>query len=221
MFSHTEVARALRLVTRRHVAFFVVVGGTDDVAAGAIAVVEHVLRLAVAIGIEHLPDMGQAVPLGRVLQGQDDLVVAYDVGGRRVVTAQRIVHVRSVTAHGGLQHRRVAARRQNSPAGIIQWQRQAEGLAGFYLGDALQDLFGRQQIKPATFIIRSPIAPGGTWRAAGPTLVVCHDAFLLRLAETLLRPRPRVKNGRGAAWAVRLLWPRCSSVRRRWIIPSR
>ena len=36
--------RALRFVARRHVALRVVKGGTDDVAAGAIAVVEHVLR---------------------------------------------------------------------------------------------------------------------------------------------------------------------------------
>jgi hypothetical protein len=45
-------------------------------------------------------------------------------------------------AHGGLQHRRMATRRQDCPAGIIQRQRQAKGLAGFYFGDALQDLFG-------------------------------------------------------------------------------
>jgi hypothetical protein len=50
-------------------------------------VVEHILCLSVTIRIEHLPDMGQAVPLGGVLQGQDDLVVAHDIGGRRVASA--------------------------------------------------------------------------------------------------------------------------------------
>ena len=67
---HAEMPRALRFVARRHVALRVVVGGADDVAAGAIAVVEHVLGAAVAIGVEHLADMGKAVPLRRVLQRQ-------------------------------------------------------------------------------------------------------------------------------------------------------
>ena len=45
-----------------------VIDWPDDVLAGAIAVVEHDLGLAVAIRVEQLPDMGEAVPLGRVLQ---------------------------------------------------------------------------------------------------------------------------------------------------------
>ena len=38
--------------------------------AGAVAVVEDDLGLAVAVGVEQLPDMGEAVPLRRVLQRQ-------------------------------------------------------------------------------------------------------------------------------------------------------
>jgi hypothetical protein len=49
-------------------------------------VVEHILCLSVTIRIEHLPDMGQAVPLGGVLQGHDDLVshtISVAVGSHR------------------------------------------------------------------------------------------------------------------------------------------
>ena len=44
-----------------------VINRADDVLAGAIAVVEDDLGLAVAVRIEQLPDMSKAVPLGRIL----------------------------------------------------------------------------------------------------------------------------------------------------------
>ena len=180
---HAEMARALRFVARRHVALRVVVGRADDVAAGAIAVVEHVLGAAVAIGVEHLADMREAVPLRRVLQRQDHLVVADDVGGGGIVAAQRVVHVGFVAAHGRLQHRRKAARREDRAAGIVERQRQAEGLSDLHLGDALQDLFRRQQIEAATFVIGAEIAPGRAGGAVGPAWVVCHLRFLVLAAR--------------------------------------
>src|ERR1700722_7718096 len=98
--------RALRFVAGGHVALRVVEGGADDVAAGAITIVEQVFWLAVAIVAEHLADVGERVPLGGVLQRQQYRVVADDVGGGGIVAAQRIIHVRLVAAHRGLQHRR-------------------------------------------------------------------------------------------------------------------
>ena len=169
--------RTLRFVARRHVALRVVVGRADDVAAGAIAVVEHVLGAAVAIGVEHLADMREAVPLRRVLQRQEHLVVADDVGGGGIVAAQRVVHVGLVAAHGGLQHRRMAARREDGAARIVERQRQAERLADLHLGDALQDLLRRQEIEPAAFIVGAEIAPGRAGGAVGPAWIVCHDEF--------------------------------------------
>jgi len=44
-----------------------VIDWPDDVLAGAIAVVEDDLGLAVAVRIEQLPDMSKAVPLCRIL----------------------------------------------------------------------------------------------------------------------------------------------------------
>ena len=81
-----------------------------DVLAGAIAVVEHHLGLAVAVDIEQLPDMREAVPLRRVLQRQQHQVVADHVDQLRVVAAERIGHVRLAVALGRRQHRRIAAR---------------------------------------------------------------------------------------------------------------
>ena len=130
------------------------------------------------IGVEHLADMREAVPLRRVLQRQDHLVIAHDVGGGGIVAAQRIVHVGFVAAHGGLQHRRMAARTEDGPAGIVERQRQAERLADLHLGDALQDLFRCQKIQPAAFIIDAVITPGGTGGAVGPAWIVCHVRFL-------------------------------------------
>ena len=81
-----------------------------DVLAGAIAVVEDDLRLAVAVGVEQLPDMREAVPLRRILQRQQHLIVADHVEQLRVVAAERIGHVRHAVALGRHQLRRVAAR---------------------------------------------------------------------------------------------------------------
>ena len=57
--------------------------------SGAVAVVVDRLGLAIAVGIEQLADMGEAVPLGRVLAVQDDEIVADDVGAVGLVCARR------------------------------------------------------------------------------------------------------------------------------------
>ena len=44
-----------------------VIHRADNVLAAAVAVIKDDLGLAVAVGVEELPDMGEAVPLGRVL----------------------------------------------------------------------------------------------------------------------------------------------------------
>ena len=112
--------------------------GPTTSCAGAIAVVVDRLRHAVAVGVEHLADMGQAVPLRRVLQVQDRHVVADDVGAIGVRRPNsRIVHVRPAVAQRRPQHRRMAARVEHVAAGIVERQAQAEGQAFVDLGDAL------------------------------------------------------------------------------------
>ena len=114
-----------------------VVDRPDDVLAGAEAVVEDDLGLAVAVGVEQLADMGEAVPLRRVLQGHLDDVVADHVDQLRVLAGERVGDVGHAVALVGDQARRVAARVDHGAAGIVERQAEAEGLAFLHLGDAL------------------------------------------------------------------------------------
>ena len=68
--------------------------------AGAEAVVEHHLGLAVAVDVELLADMGEAVPLCRILQREQHDVVAHDIDQPRIVARERIGHVRLAGALG-------------------------------------------------------------------------------------------------------------------------
>ena len=154
-----------------------VIDRADNVLAGAIAVIEDDLRLAVAVGVEELTDMGKAVPLGRILQRHLDHIVADDVDELRVLARQRVSDIGHALAFVGDKPRRVAARIDDRSAGVIERQRQTKGLALSDLGDALLDLFGGQQIEPAELIVRSPIAPGRAGGAAFPARIFGHGCL--------------------------------------------
>jgi hypothetical protein len=145
--------------------------GPRDVLAGAVAVVEHRLRLAVAVGVEQLADVRQAVPLRRVLQVQDHRVVIDDVGGFRVVALHDVDHVRAAVAQRRAQDRRMAPRVEQVAARIIQRQAQAEHQAFLHFGDALLHLLRCQQVQPSELIVRSEVPPG---RALGPVFPACR-----------------------------------------------
>ena len=113
---------------------------SGDVFAGTVAIIKDDLRRAVAISVEQLADMREAVPLRRILQCQQHLVVADDVDEARVVAAERVGHVGHAVALGRRQLGRIAARIDDGAAGIIQRHRQAEGAALLHLGDGLQHL---------------------------------------------------------------------------------
>ncbi len=83
-----ERARLRSFVLRPGLACCVLRRG-PHVRAGAKAVVEHDLALAVAIGIETAADMRKRVPLRRVLQREEHQVVADDVGEVRILRRQR------------------------------------------------------------------------------------------------------------------------------------
>src|SRR5918992_415667 len=67
--------------------------GRSNIFAGAKAVVEHELALAVAVGVEAAADVGEAVPLRRILQGHEDRVVRNHVGEVGVVLGERKAEV--------------------------------------------------------------------------------------------------------------------------------
>ena len=160
----------------------------DDVLAGAVAVVEHDLGLAVAVGIEQLPDMGEAVPLGRVLQRHLDDVVADHIDQFRVLAGERIGDVRHAIAHIGEEPRRMAAGIDDIAARIIEGQAETEGLAFLDLGNALEHLLGGQQVESTQLILGAPIAPGRAGRTTFPARVLRHLQAALTNFCRLLRP---------------------------------
>ena len=174
------------------------VDGPDDVLARAVAVVVHGLGHAVAVGVEQLADMRQAVPLGRVLQVQDHRVVVDDVGQARVVEAELIVHVRPAVAQRGSQHRRVAPRVEHVAAGIVERQAQAERKAFADFRDALLDLVRRKQVEAPELVVRPEIPPGGAFRPPLPPGARCHSLLLPPKTQRRGRPPPEAECSRAA-----------------------
>ena len=135
----------------------------DDVLAGAIAVVEDDLGLAVAIGVEQLADMGKAVPLRRILQRHLDDVVADHIDELRVLAVERIGHIGHAVALVREKPRRMAARVDHGAAGIVERQAQAKSRPSLTSATPL-DLVRGQEVEPAELIVgpQSPqVEPGG------------------------------------------------------------
>src|SRR5579883_17533 len=158
----------------RRLASAAIVDGSYHVPARAVAVVIDHLGNAVAIGVEELPDMGEAVPLRRILQRDDRDIVADDVGMARVVPAQRIVHHRLALAPRRFEAGRMAARVEKIAARVVERQAEAEAPPLANLGDALQHLDRRQQVEPAQLVVRPEIAPVRSWRALLPSWASVH-----------------------------------------------
>ena len=165
-----------------------VIDWPDDVLAGAIAVVEDDLRLTVAVSVEQLPDMGEAVPLRRILQRHLDDVVADYIQVARVLSAQRISHVGHAITLVGNQPGRVTARVDDSATRIVERQTQTKGLPLFHLGDAVENLLRGEQIEPAELVVGAPIAPGRAWWPPFPAWVLRHLHATLTNFCKLLRP---------------------------------
>ena len=150
---------------------------SDEVDAGAVAVVVDGLLDPVAVGVELGADVGERVPLGRVLQRQGDHVVGPHVDVLRVPEVVHLAHVDVVEGAGVAVHvlgrredRRVAPLVQGGPAGVVERQAQAEADAGLDLADALEDLLGGEQVDAAELVVVAPVAPGRAGRALLPPL---------------------------------------------------
>ena len=166
--------RRTRVARLRHAG----VGGVaraDHVFAGTKAVVVDRLGHAVGIGVEHLADVREAVPLGRILQVHHDEVVAEHVGLQHVVAEQAVVHVRPPVAQRRPQHRRVAARIQHVAAGIVERQAEAKRQAFAHFGDTLLHLLRRQQIDAAALVVCTEVAPVRAGGALLPARFVSHQ----------------------------------------------
>ena len=165
------VAVVMAARVRGEMVAFRVVDRADDVGIGAKAVVVDPLGHAVAIGIEQRADVGQGIPLRRVLHRQQYLVVAQDIKRVWVDLGQRKVDVRHVVTERGSQHRRMPAWIENIAARQIERQRQAERLAAAdFAGGGTHALRGNQ-VQAAELVVITEVAPVG---AFGPLLPSFH-----------------------------------------------
>ena len=154
-----------------------VVARADEVDPGPVAVVVDALLDPVAVGVELGPDVGEGVPLGRVLQGEGDHVVGPDVDVLGIAEVRHLAHVDVVEGVGDALHvlgRRHAGRRsplvQGRPAREVEGQAQAEADPGFDLAHPLEDLLGGEQVDASELVVVPPVPPRRTVRALLPPL---------------------------------------------------
>ena len=149
----------------------------DQVDPGAVPVVVDGLLDPVAVGVELGADVGQRVPLRRVLQREGDHVVRPHVDVLGVPPALHLAHVDVVEGVGVALHvlgrgedRRVPALVERRAAGIVERQAQAEADAGLDLADALEHLLRGEQVDAAELVVLAPVAPRRAGRALLPPL---------------------------------------------------
>ena len=144
--------------------------GTDNVLAGAKAVVVARLRHAVAVCVEHEADMRERVPVGGILGVQHRRVVADEIGRIRIVVRDAIVHPRPAVAQRRAQHGRVAAGAKHAAARPIERQAQTKRDPFTNLARAGAHSLGRQKIEPAQLVVGTEVAPVRPFGSHAPSL---------------------------------------------------
>ena len=145
-----------------------------DVHAAAIAVVVAHLRHAVAVRVEHRPDVRERVPVRGELAVQQHRIVAEHVG-MVGVGVQVVLH--AAVAHHRLQARRAPLQVVVIAAGTVERQRQAERAARAHFGRRLPDLLRRDQIEAAALVVGAEVAPVGARRTLPPSHRCIHSRF--------------------------------------------
>src|SRR5581483_9724951 len=132
-------------------------------------------------------DVGEAIPLRRVLEPEGDDVIGPDIDVARVAPVRHLAHMDvqedvrgAVHVLGGSEDRRMPALVQRGPAGIVEGQAEAEGLAGLYLAHALENLRRGEQVDATELVVVAPVAPGRPRRALLPPL---GHAFSFRMSS--------------------------------------
>ena len=168
-----------------------------DLLARAEAVVEHRLGHAVAIGVEAAAHMGQAVPLGGVLQTEQHHVVVDHIGQIRVFRligpAEALLAGTLSVADHGVALRRDAARVHGPAARHVQRQAQHEAAAFAHLGHALQHLGRRHQVHAAALVVGAELAPVAAFGCVLPASGHGRHSGVSRSARPAhcaRRPRP-------------------------------
>ena len=154
-----------------------VVARADEVDAGAVAVVVDGLLDAVAVGVELGADVGERVPLRRVLQRERDHVVGPHVDVLRVAEVRHLAHVDVVEGGGVALH--VLGGREHAagggagsatvPPGKSSGRLRQKLMPASHLAHALEDLLGREQVDAPELVVVAPVAPRRAVRALLPT----------------------------------------------------
>jgi hypothetical protein len=163
------------------------IGRTDDVLAGAKAVVITSLRHAVPVRVEHEAEMRERVPMGGILGVQHCRVVADEVGRIGIVIRDAIVHPRPAIAERRAQHRRIAARAQDTPARPIERQAQAECDPLANLARGCAHPFGRQEVDPTELVVGPEVPPVRSFWSHTPPLRHSYDLSSLRRSKKARR----------------------------------
>ena len=188
----------------------------DHIGAGAIAVVEAGDLLAAAVEIEGRSDMGEAVPLRRVLRAHQHGVVADHVAEEMRLGAHTRVEHRIAVALGRLQRRRKADRRQRPAAGIVERQAEAERPPFPHLLRRAQHGLARDVVQAAELIVVAELAPVRPFRPLLPALRhplprrsygLIEKCHLARRAHRLGQPREIAQQRAGLARIDDLLDP--------------
>src|SRR5262245_56361655 len=95
-------------------------GRRQDFPPRYITVVEAQFRLAIAIQIELVTDMGKAVPLRRVLSTQRNRVIAADVTKVNPFVPEAVVEKGAAIALGCRQHGRKSMWGENTTARVVE-----------------------------------------------------------------------------------------------------
>ncbi len=158
---------------------------SDEVDPGAVPVVIDRLFDPVAVGVELGTDVGERVPLRRVLQREGHHVVGPHVDVLGIAVVLHLAHVdvvedggMAIHVLGGRERGRGPALVQGGSTGIVERQAQAEGDAGLDLAHALENLLGGDQIDATELVVLAPIAPRRAGRALCPPLR--HGTFSFR-----------------------------------------
>ncbi len=150
-----------------------VFGAGPDVLARPVAVVEHRLGHAVAVGVEQAAHVGQAVPLRGVLQAEQGHVVVDHVRElgvfRRVGPAKALLAGAGAVADHREALRRLAARVHAGATRQVKRQREAEAQALAHLGHTLQHLLARHQVHAAALVVRAELPPARALGRVCPT----------------------------------------------------
>ena len=122
-----------------------------------------------------MADMGEAVPLRRILRAQGDAVVTADIAMLAAFLAKAVVEVALALTLYGMQLRWEAMRRQDPSSGIVERKAEAERNAMLHFGDGGAHGRRRDEVQAAQLVVRAEVAPVGALGSPRPSL--CQSEF--------------------------------------------